>query len=93
MPAGRCAGCGYSDTLRRTQLHVLTCPDYLARYAAEPASAPDPATAMAAHQAANTAEQRAMARDGRLRERFVDLDRRQTRQRERWSTPADILDD
>jgi hypothetical protein len=73
------------------QLHIVTCPNYAARFHAQ-AALPDPVQALAEYRNANTSETRALARDLRLRDRFLELDRRQTAQRARWAAPADLLD-
>jgi hypothetical protein len=94
MPAGRCAGCGLIESMRKIQIHTLTCEPYLRLYQSDPHSCPDPAAELARYRVrSNTFESRALARDQRLSSRFAALDRHQTRQAARWATPPDLLAD
>lgn len=94
MAAGRCAGCGYTSSTRKTELHVLSCPDYLALYREHPDKALDPAAELVRHQTEeDTREVRAERRGRRLTKRYAELERAYAQQTARFASPPDILDD
>lgn len=93
MAIGRCSGCGRTEQSKRVQLHVLTCPDYLALYRESPERCLDPEKEQARHRDEDTVEARAALRDQRLRVRFAEIDTVYQRQAQRWKTPPDILAD
>jgi hypothetical protein len=94
MAAGRCAGCGHTETVRKVELHILTCQHYLTLFRSEPGRCLAPEAELQRHRTHdNTSEHRAARRDDRLRHQFADLDRQQQRSVARWRTPPDILAD
>lgn len=86
---GRCVGCGRTGAIRKIQIHVTTCPQYLERF--RTGTATDPAEEFL-RQPDDSAAVRAQARDIRLRNRFAELDHQQRQQQRRWMTPKDPLD-
>ena len=88
MSSGRCAGCGFTDSTRRTGQHIMTCPQYLHLYATTPDRCLDPRREYQRHRAyTSTTAGAAARRDDRLRHRFAQLDHRAGLHRAR--TPAD----
>lgn len=94
MAAGRCAGCGHTDSSTKVRLHIMTCPDYLALYLSEPDRCLDPEAEHHRYRTEdNTSEARADRRDLKLQQRFAEMDRRQSTQVDRWKRPKDLLED
>lgn len=94
MPSGRCVGCGFRESVRKVEVHILGCPDYLDVFRVDPARCLDPAAEHQRYQnEEDNPEARAVKRDFRLQDRFAELDRRHAVQAHRWRTPRDILDD
>lgn len=91
--AGRCSGCGLTDSTKKVTAHVVTCRDYIRLHNSAPDQCLDPETEYRRHRAADTFEARAARRDARLQERFAELERLHARQVARWRTPKSILDD
>lgn len=93
MAAGRCAGCGRADSLRKISLHMIECQAYIELFKHNPARALGPAEEYERHRREDTTpEARAVARGHRLRLRFADINRQQQASVSRWATPPDILD-
>jgi hypothetical protein len=94
MSAGRCAGCGQTDSCKKVELHVLGCPEYLRLYREDPERCLDPAAEYRRYKAQDdTSEARAARRDLRLQRRFADLEAQHSAQASRWVRPKDILED
>ncbi len=94
MPTGRCSGCGYSDSCKKVEVHVLACAGYRQRFAEAPGQCLDPAAEHARFKAEeDTREARAERRDQRLSDRFAEMDRLAAHQVDRWRQPPDILAD
>lgn len=94
MAAGRCAGCGCTDSARKIGLHVMTCPQYIELYRCEPGRCLDPEAEYQRYRTEeDTAEARAHRRHLRLRDSFAETQARQALQAARWRQPRDILDD
>lgn len=94
MAAGRCAGCGHTDTARKVQIHVLDCTEFVELFHRKPGQCLDPAAEYIRHKTEDDSpDARAERRDGRLQQRFAELDERQSRQANRWLPEPDILAD
>lgn len=94
MAAGRCAGCGQTDSIRKIQIHVNGCREFIDLFRVNPERCLDPVAEYDRYKAEDDSpEARAERRDGRLQQRFADLDQRQTRAAQRWSPERDILAD
>lgn len=91
--AGRCSGCGLSDSSKKVTAHITTCPDYIALYYSEPDQCLDPVAEYRKHREADTFEARAERRNERLHERFAEMERLHSIQVARWRTPKCILDE
>lgn len=92
--AGRCAGCGCTDSVKKIKSHVMTCPQYIELYRSEPSRCLDPEAEYHRHRNdEGTSEARAQRRHLRLTDSFTDMERRQALQAARWRRPKDILDD
>ncbi len=92
MPAGRCAGCGFTESCARVKVHVLYCPQYLALFRNTPNQCLDPAQEYQRHrEREGTREARALRRAARMHERFVEREAAASRT-DRWKA-RDILAD
>lgn len=93
MPAGRCSGCGRTDSLRKVRLHVVECTDYIELFRQEPARALDPHAEYVRYRREHgSPEARAVQRGHRLEVRFAEINRHQAASTSRWATPPDILE-
>lgn len=93
MAAGRCAGCGRTDSARKVALHILTCQAYIELFERDPESALTPeAEFIRFRREDDTPEARALARGNRLHQRFTEINRQQVASASRWATPPDILE-
>lgn len=94
MPTGRCAGCGFTNSSKKVQVHVLDCSDYLALFRQSPQRCLDPDAEHARYKAEeDNSTARAKRRDRRLQDRFAELERQASIQATRWQQPKDILED
>lgn len=91
--AGRCSGCGLTDSSKKVTAHIGTCPDYIRLFGSEPGQCLDPEAEYRKHREADTFEARAERRDERLQERFAEMERLHAIQVARWRTPRCILDE
>lgn len=93
MAAGRCAGCGRIDSLRKISHHMIDCTAYQEIFQNFPALALGPTEEYQRHRREDkTPEARAVQRGLRLRDRFADINRQQMVSAARWATPPDILE-
>ncbi len=94
MPSGRCAGCGYTNSDRKTAQHVIACDDFTVLFQSNPGKALNPIAEYRRHKTEEmTADARAARRDVRLTATFEQLSIQQDLQTKRWRTPKDILED
>lgn len=94
MPAGRCSGCGHTDSCRKVEVHALSCAAYLELFRTDPKQCLDPAAEQERYLDQEGSRQaRADRREVRVSAQIADLQRRQQRQAQRWVRPKDILDD
>lgn len=93
MAVGRCSGCKVTGPRKKIENHVLSCPQYLELFRADPARALDPVTEARRYAQEDTCAARAARRDVRLRERFAEMDAHASAQADRWRVPHDILED
>lgn len=93
MAQGRCAGCGYSASCAQVGSHILTCPDYLALYRADPEKCLGPEAEHQRHKQENTSEAQAERRDRRLGDRYDEMDRLREKEVARWRKPDDLLEE
>lgn len=94
MPTGRCAGCGFTNSERKTRQHVIACDAFLVLFRDQPARALDPLLEFARYQSEEqTADARALRRDVARTERFSELSTLQDLQTRRWARTRDILED
>lgn len=91
--AGRCSGCGHTDSVKKVRAHVIACPDYIQLHHSEPGRCLDPEAEYTKHRNENTSEARAVRRDQRLLQRFADMEAQHAIQASRWKRPKDILED
>lgn len=92
MPAGRCAGCGRTESMRKISLHIVECGRYIDLYARHPERALAPVAEYDRYRRENTPEARAEQRGQRLHARFAEINRQQAASVTRWTTPPDLLD-
>lgn len=92
MAAGRCSGCGRTDSVRKINLHIIECEDYVDLYLHDPARALTPAAEFERHRNEDTPEARAVARGARLQARFAEINKQQAASATRWARPPDILE-
>jgi hypothetical protein len=93
MAAGRCAGCGRTNSLRKISLHMIDCVKYRELFEKDPVHAPGPAEEYQRHRREDTTpEARAVQRGLRLHTRFAEINRQQAHSAARWATPSDILE-
>ena len=94
MAAGRCAGCGYTNSRTKVDTHCLSCEQFLDLFRTAPHRCLDPAAEQARFKAQDdSAAARAQRRDDRLTARYTELERLTAAQASRWATPSDLLDD
>jgi hypothetical protein len=94
MAAGRCAGCGYTDSRAKANTHVMTCGQFLELFRTAPSRCLDPVAEQIRFKAEDdTAAARDERRDTRLAARFAELETLTARQSNRWATPTDLLED
>lgn len=93
MAAGRCAGCGRIDSVRKISQHIVDCADYLALYQVEASRCLTPAAEYERYRREDTsAVARAEQRGNRLAARFREINRHQSASAVRWKRPPDILE-
>jgi hypothetical protein len=93
MAAGRCAGCGRIDSVRKVSQHIVDCADYLVLYQADPGRCLTPAGEYERYRREETsAVARAEQRGTRLAARFREINRHQAVSTARWQRPPDILE-
>jgi hypothetical protein len=93
MAAGRCAGCGRIDSLRKISTHIVDCTAYLNLFQHNPLRCLTPAAEYERHRAEDTTPvARAEQRGTRLAARFAELNRQQLASVVRWQRPPDILE-
>lgn len=86
MSAGRCAGCGKSSSsCKAIEKHVMTCPEFIALYKADPAAALDPEQEYVRYRDETDHDAvRAENRDARLSARIAEVDVQRDKQEARW---------
>lgn len=93
MAAGRCAGCGRIDSLRKIGLHIVDCVDYATLFRTDPDRCLTPAEEYERYRREETsAVARAEQRGDRLAARFREINRHQAATTARWQRPRDILE-
>lgn len=93
MAAGRCAGCGRTDSLRKISTHIVDCPSYLNLFEHDPGRCLTPAAEYHRHRTEdNTPVAKAEQRGTRLAVRFAEINRQQLACVARWQRPPDILE-
>lgn len=93
MAAGRCAGCGRTDSARKVAVHVLACKAFIDVFEQDPERALTPEAELDRFRREDdTPEAKAVARGLRLEERFAAINRQQQVSASRWVTPPDILE-
>lgn len=93
MAAGRCAGCGRIDSLRKIRLHIADCTQYLKLFQHDPARCLTPADEYERHcREDKSALARAEQRGTRMTQRFAEYHQHQAASVARWQRPPDILD-
>lgn len=93
MAAGRCAGCGRTDSLRKISLHIVDCSAYLDLYDRDPQRALTPIAEYERYRREDsTPEARAVQRGHRLERRFAEINRLHAVSATRWACPPDILE-
>lgn len=91
--AGRCAGCGRTDSLRKISLHIVSCEQYINLFLTEPERCLGPAAEFERFCVEeNSAVARAEQRGSRLAVRFAEINKQQSRSAARWQRPKDILE-
>lgn len=93
MAAGRCAGCGRIDSVRKISQHIVDCANFLALYQEDPDRCLTPAAEYERYRREDTsAVARAEQRGTRLAARFAEINRHQSASAARWQRPPDILE-
>jgi len=93
MAAGRCAGCGRTDSQRKISLHLVDCPQYIDLFQRQPERCLAPAAEYERFRNEdNSVVARAEQRGTRLAARFADINRHQAASAARWARPPDILE-
>lgn len=94
MAVGRCAGCGFTDSVRKVAVHIVDCPRYRDLFTTQPHRCLDPEAEHHRYQAEDdTEEARTARRQERLSARVAQAEQHQTLHTRRWRRPPDILDD
>lgn len=96
MALGRCPGCHkYTNgSVKKMNAHILTCPEYVAAFKANPQGMLTPAQEEARFQADdNSPEAKQAARSIRLETLFTQIDKTRAQQDVRWAIPSDPLAD
>ncbi len=94
MPTGRCAGCTYTDSCRKVEVHILGCDSFHTLFRTQPERCLAPAAEYSRFKEHDdTSEARAERRDRRLSDRFAEMERLAAIQAARWRRPKDILED
>ncbi len=93
MSAGRCAGCGRTDSsCKKIQNHMRSCPDAARLYRTDPTKVLDPADEYTRFKLdRGSQESKDEARSERLEKRFAAMDVQRQRQLDRFQ-PKDVLD-
>jgi hypothetical protein len=90
VSAGRCAGCGGTDSsCQRIKKHVQKCPDFLALYRTDPARALDPE----AEYRRWVAEDRRDEAAQRRRAVIEEAESSRAQRASRFATPPDVLEE
>lgn len=93
MAAGRCAGCGRIDSLRKIGQHIVDCVGYLTLFSTDSGRCLTPAGEYERYRREETsAVARAEQRGTRLAARFREINRHQAASAARWQRPPDILE-
>lgn len=93
MVAGRCAGCGRVDSLRKIGLHIVDCVDYVTLFRSDPDRCLTPAEEYVRFRHEDdSAVARAEQRGTRLAARFREINRHHAVSTARWLRPPDILE-
>ncbi len=94
MATGRCAGCGFTDSSKKVEVHALACQGYLELFRTAPGQCLDPVVEQARYRnEEDTSEARAQRRDKRLSDRYAETEYLSDLAARRWQRPPDILAD